>query len=86
MRKIESNMLDAIKRGANWRDANTSVDVAGDYRYVYLHNNHIATLHDMDGWWVGHINEDTFAEWPTRTTKSRLNALERGLDLKFANY
>jgi len=69
MRKIESQMIDAINANKNWSSGNTTVktDDANISR-VFLHGNHIATIDDdsmmiMDG------------GWQSNTTKSRLNAL-----------
>ena len=69
MRKIESQMIDAINANKNWKSANTEVrtDDNNESR-VFLHGNHIATVTDddmmiMDG------------GWQSNTTKSRLNAL-----------
>ena len=69
MRKIESQMIDAINANKNWKSGNTMVttDDANISR-VFLHGNHIATIDDdsmmiMDG------------GWQSVTTKSRLNAL-----------
>ena len=69
MRKIESQMVDAIYWKKNWSSGNTMVktDDASISR-VFLHGNHIATISDddmilMDG------------GWQSKTTKSRLNAL-----------
>ena len=69
MRKIESQMCQAIQGNRNWSNANTSV-VTDDNNVskVYLHGNHIAT-----------IDEDSMTiydgGWQSNTTKSRLNAL-----------
>ena len=71
MRKIESQMVDAINANKNWCSGNTMVktDDANISR-VFLHGNHIATIDKkcksmmiMDG------------GWQSVTTKSRLNAL-----------
>ena len=69
MRKIESQMIDAINANKNWSSGNTMVktDDNNESR-VFLHGNHIATVFDdsmmiMDG------------GWQSNTTKSRLNAL-----------
>ena len=46
MRKIESQMIQAIQGNRNWSNANTSVTFdpeTGDSK-VYLHGNHIATV------------------------------------------
>ena len=70
MRKIEQQMCDAIACGKNWSNANTRVEQDPDSSssYVYLHNNHIATVTD---------NDVTIYDGggQTVTTKSRLNAI-----------
>ena len=70
MRKIETQMNDAITKCIDWKNANTSVMYSPerDASYVYLHGNHIATI------------GDTFIElytcgYKTKTTKARLNAI-----------
>lgn len=79
MRKIEQQLQDAIRTGRNWAGGNTTVtqrpsDVPGRTLVeVSLHGNHIATLH-TDTMFL-RINRETFRNWPTRTTASRLHAL-----------
>lgn len=75
MRKIEKQMLDAINKRTGWSMGNTSVEYERDKNSaaILLHGNHIATYHYDDD--VCLVNMYTFNEWPTRTTKSRLNAL-----------
>ena len=72
MRKIETQMNQAIRGQRNWAGSNTTVFTTdnGLESTVYLHGNHIATyFHDkrtlqiFDG------------GWQSVTTKSRLNAL-----------
>ncbi len=74
MRKIESQMIDAIKSETDWKSGNTKVVNFfndGDkcvVTSVFLHDNLIAEIQDdsvmiFDG------------GWQTTTTKSRLNAL-----------
>lgn len=69
MRKIESQMIAAIKADKNWSSGNTEVIADHDgISRVYLHGNKIAEVGDdflklFDG------------GWQTTTTKSRLNAL-----------
>ena len=73
MRKIETEMNQAIRNGHAWSKDNTCITYDpsnGMSAEVYLHGNHIATyFHDtrelqlFDG------------GWQTVTTKSRLNAL-----------
>jgi len=70
MRKIEQQMLTAIRNNDNWQSANTSVhyNEENDVSIVRLHGNKIAEVGDdfvqiFDG------------GWQTTTTKSRLNAI-----------
>jgi hypothetical protein len=69
MRKIESQMCQAIKDNKSWKSGNTEVQYVGDdLSIVYLHGNKIAVVDDttmsiFDG------------GWQSVTTKSRLNAL-----------
>ena len=70
MRKIESQMCQAIQQNINWKNANTEVtiDQETNTSSVYLHGNLIATVTD---------NDMTIYDggWQTNTTKSRINAL-----------
>ena len=70
MRKIESQMLTAIRNNQDWQSANTSVSYneENDVSIVRLHGNKIAEVGDnfvqvFDG------------GWQTVTTKSRLNVI-----------
>ena len=68
MRKIETQMIAAVKGDKNWTKDNTSVIIEDGVSKVYLHGNLIAEVDDesiklYDG------------GWQTTTTKSRLNAL-----------
>jgi len=70
MRKIETQMNNAISNNANWQSANTAVtfDEETNLSTVFLHGNKIAEIGDefirlFDG------------GWQTTTTKSRLNAI-----------
>ena len=68
MRKIESEMIAAVKGDINWKKDNTSVVIEDGISKVYLHGNLIAEIDDVslklyDG------------GWQSNTTKSRLNAL-----------
>ena len=68
MRKIETQMIDAIKGNKNWSSKNTQVVTNMGVSTVYLHGNKIAMIDDtsmtiFDG------------GWKSNTTKSRLNAL-----------
>ena len=70
MRKIETQMCQAIQQGRNWANGNTTVtiDTETNVSSVYLHGNLIATVTD---------NDMTIMDggWQSVTTKSRLNAL-----------
>lgn len=73
MRKIEQQMLDAVKNKQDFKLQNTRVEVIDfpgiESRVnVYLHDNLIFTLFD-DKITLSHCG------WRTNTTKSRLNAL-----------
>ena len=72
MRKIESEMLSAIKGKRNWASGNTSVHYNEEYHSstVYLHGNLIAIVSNNDA-------ELFDAGYQTVTTKSRLNAICR---------
>jgi len=70
MRKIEKQMIAAIKNNQDWQSANTAVhyDPSSGASRVYLHGNKIAEVGDdyltlFDG------------DHQTKTTKSRLNAI-----------
>ena len=68
MRKIEAQMVNAIRNGQNWRLANTEVSTKDGVTLVYLHNNLIAK--------VTAFGVSLFdGGWQTTTTKSRLNAV-----------
>lgn len=68
MRKIESQMCQAIHNNENWSSGNTQVVTNDTVSNVYLHGNLIATVTDTDM---------TIFDggWRSNTTKSRLNAL-----------
>lgn len=72
MRVIEVEMVQAIRALKNWSKDNTQVAVRDGVASVYLFGNHIA---DVMGREVA-VNQTTLAKWPTRTTKSRLRALQ----------
>ena len=91
MRKIEKQMIEAIRSGDNWKSANTEVrfwERANGIASVYLHGHHIATvirrsnenLYPCKAYPI----EDTFRDWPTATTRSRLRAL--GVDASIKNF
>ena len=76
MRKIEQEMIHAIKMRKSLNKGNTSVsyDDEGDdtKAKIFLHGNHIANYFYTKGL---EVNLSTLARWPTPTTKSRLRAL-----------
>ena len=83
MRKIEEQMLEAIRHKENWSHANTEVKIFSEGKvnkltyygaYVCLHGHIIAVVDYLNDDRV-HINLVTLAEYPTRTTMSRLRAL-----------
>ena len=91
MRKIEQRMVEAIKTGQSFSLANTRVTAIDNNQQsaVYLHGNLIAVFN-----WKYHglgillrpsyTLESvmcTLAGWPTVTTRSRLNAICRGLGM-----
>ena len=68
MRKIETQMNDAITKSINWQSGNTVVNSFNGVSHVFLHGNKIAEVGDnfirlFDG------------GWQSNTTKSRLNAI-----------
>lgn len=74
MRKIESQMLNAILNRKSWQLDNTSVTVRNDASMsVFLHGNHIADIDCPTGFVL--VNQETLRRWQTPTTKSRLRAL-----------
>jgi hypothetical protein len=78
MRKIEREMVAAIKAQKNWRKANTEVvcekDNDGAFFTVLLHGNAIAEGEWFDGEGDG-VAYLYSCGWKTATTKSRLNAV-----------
>ena len=82
MRKIEQQMNEAIRSGNNWKSANTEVVITDDTANVYLHGHHIATVCSAIDCTLP--NRQTFREWPTATTRSRLRAL--GVDASIKNF
>jgi hypothetical protein len=71
MRKIESDMVAAIRSRSDFRGNNTVVDQSGNgYGEVRLFGNRIARFSYVNG-----IIEFEDAGYRTATTKSRLNAL-----------
>ena len=82
MRKIEKQMVSAIKARKNFKSGNTKVTMTcNEYlgtctAMVYLHDNLIAKIS------FGPENVEaqfTMAGWNTNTTRSRLNALGVGV-------
>ena len=70
MRKIETQMNEAIQSNKNWQSSNTCVtfNPEDNTSKVYLHGNHIAT--------IGEDYLEIFdGGWQSNTTKSRLNAI-----------
>ena len=74
MRKLETNMNNAIRAKKNFSSSNTTVqtfcDLHGEESKVFLHGNHIATYNHQ-------LKELELFDggWQSVTTKSRLNAL-----------
>jgi len=68
MRKIETQMCQAIHNNENWSSGNTEVVTNDTTSNVYLHGNLIATVTETDM---------TIYDggWRSTTTKSRINAL-----------
>ena len=70
MRKIETEMQNALCNRVNWSKANTSVSVDNEgNQFVTLHGNLIAQISNF-----GDIKLSSCG-WQTVTTKSRLNAI-----------
>ena len=72
MRKIETEMNQAIRNGHAWSKDNTCItyDPTNNMSAeVYLHGNHIATVSDDA------LTLYSGGGWFTPTTKSRLNAI-----------
>lgn len=70
MRKIEKQMIAALKSGKEWRKGNTEVVVSyNDARNVYLYNNKIAIIRPSGQVLV------SFGGYITRITASRLTAI-----------
>jgi hypothetical protein len=73
MRKIEAEMIKAIRERRDYRCANTVVDQSdpdNGYAEVRLHGSRIARLN-----YINQIIEFDDCGYRTATTKSRLNAL-----------
>ena len=72
MRKIETEMNNAVKNKIAWSKSNTLTTFSSDLKEccIYLHGNHIATYN--------YANRELAlydGGWQSNTTKSRLNAL-----------
>lgn len=81
MRKIEKEMLDAIRGKYNFRKDNTEVCISEDKKTckVYLHGNRVASFS-----YYNEVLTLNNCGYETNTTKSRLNVLlERLLFLDF---
>lgn len=68
MRKIETQMNQAIQNEIDWQKDNTQVINIEGVSFVYLYNNLIAMIADT---WLELFD----AGYQTATTKSRLNAI-----------
>ena len=79
MRKLEQEMINAVRNNKNFRSSNTDVIIDGHIVKVYLHNNLIFAKNKRNGK-VMYSN----CGWETNTTKSRLNAL--GCNVRQKNY
>jgi hypothetical protein len=74
-RKIEDQMIVAIRAGQNFKLGNTEVRQQDNCTTVKLHGNVIAIIgHPARG------TEWTLAAWDTNTTRSRINALARAFN------
>lgn len=89
-RKIEQQMIAAIRAGANWKSGNTEVrynDTTGDLD-VLLHGNRIAEVYAAEGSVLPGTRfgkagaQWTLAGWNTPTTRSRINALAAAFNWK----
>ena len=74
MRKIEQQMISAVKNCKDWRNDNTEVlySPSRQVSCVYLHKNLIATISKDEV-------EIYDGGWQSVPTKSRLNAIIKGL-------
>jgi hypothetical protein len=68
MRKIELQMIAAIKNSKDFKVANTEVIACSNVSDVYLHGNLIARIGET---WIELFD----GGYQTKTTKSRLNAI-----------
>jgi len=72
MRKIEQQMVNAIKSHTSFSSGNTQVSIDANTAHVFLHGNHIASVVNNN---KVMLNLNTLKQYPTNTTKSRLRAL-----------
>lgn len=81
MRQLEKDMIKAIQARKTWKKGNTRTWQADrETTAIFLHDIPIALYaHDTNKVFV-HL--DILAEWPTRTTCSRLRALGVPVSLK----
>lgn len=88
MRKIEQQMIEAIRAKRDWKSGNTKVvhERANGINYadIYLHDNLIAvaTPDTWDSYACAQPNRAMFRAYPTRTTRSRLRALGVNASIK----
>lgn len=75
MRKIEFDMVKAVRENKPFNRDNTQVKIDFNTAHVFLHGNHIASV----TFGQPRVNIDTLRRYPTPTTKSRLRAL--GVDV-----
>ena len=68
MRKIEQQMINAIRNNVDFKLANTEVISCSNVSDVYLHGNLIARIGET---WMELFD----GGWQSNTTKSRLNAI-----------
>ena len=69
MNKLETQMIEAIRRGENFKSNNTTVVWENGTATVRLHDNKICVIDRHGDLYV------TWAGWVSRTTTSRLTAL-----------
>ena len=82
MRQIERDTMAAVAAKRDWQSANMMVRYFCEldeqthsrieHAKVYLHGNHVATYVYAHGSYTPNVI--TLAQWPTRTTLSRLRA------------
>jgi hypothetical protein len=72
MRKIENEMVWALRSGRNFHNSNTDVVCENGKKVVFLHGNDIYKEENGKRFF-------SFCGWDTNTTRSRLRAL--GVDL-----